>query len=159
MFRYDEGFKEAVLRKLVGPNRLTFAEACGQTGVSEKTLRRWHARHLERLSGGSPGRALDGRPRSFWEGVVKECEGLEGQTLADYCQGKGVYLEEVESWRASLSGASLPASSPLRDNGRWRRRVHELERENRALRDGLSRATRALAESAMRALLGDGDAR
>lgn len=63
-------------------------------------------------------------------------------------------MEGVESQRAWL-----PAPSSSRDDGRWHRLAHELEYENRALRDALSRTRRVLTESAMRALLGDGGAR
>lgn len=153
---YNEEFKEGVLRKLLGPNPPTIASVSRETGVSRPTLRSW----LRALDAGvpKPAASLDGtaRERARREALVRDCEGLSGEALANFCRSSGVYVEQVEEWRAALAGRLAPVSPDAgkeKELREMRRRLREQDQVIAELRRDLARKDRALAEAAALAVL------
>lgn len=144
MPRYTKEKKEHALSLMSPPQNLPVAEASRRTGISEPTLYGW--RHQARSSGRAvPG---DGHNAEDWKpedkfAVVVETMGLSEVERAEYCRGKGVYVEQVERWRQAC----------LQANGEGQERagaatLAEERRRSRALEKELRRKEKALAETA-----------
>lgn len=156
MAAYNEEFKSSVVRKLLPPNELPIAEVSRQVGVSEPTLLSWKRQLGDRALAAASEAPTDGsRGREFWVSAVQESEGLRGQELSAYCRRKGVYLEQIEEWRAELAGdGGGGAVRGETERTRLRQQVREQERELGALRRELARKDKALAEAVTLLVLG-----
>ena len=152
MKRYSPEFKEAVIRKMMPPDRVAsrseFASEVAnvpimrlaeESGVSYVTLAKWRE---EARSGGeaAPG---NGEQPERWSSkdkflIVLETHPLNEAELGEYCRSKGIFPEEIEAWREAClqanrrdlkkrSGARRSGARPLRKSccersGRWRKR-------------------------------------
>ncbi len=92
-----------------------------------------------------------GRPPKQWSGaakfaVVLETASLPQAELAEYCRCKGLYIEQVQAWRAQCEAAFDPAlgGSNAAAAKVERKRIRELEKVEKEL----SRKEKALAETA-----------
>ena len=77
--------------------------------------------------------------------VVIETAALNEQELAEYCRGKGLYVEQITRWReAAIAGAQTQrplSAGERRELQQGRKKIRQLEKE-------LRRKDRALAETA-----------
>ena len=144
MSRHSTQKKEHALSLMSPPNNLAVAEVSRRTGISEPTLYAW--RNQARAGGRAvPG---DGSSAEDWNAqdkfaVVIETMGMAEAELAEYCRRKGLYVEQVERWRAACvqanaTGNERVSAATLAEE---RRRSRDLERE-------LRRKEKALAETA-----------
>ena len=146
MSRYSFEFKESVVKKMMPPNGISVRAVREETGVSAVTLYKWRTEFRNK------GLAVPGdhsRPDS-WSAqdklaVVTATVALNALELSEYCREKGLYPEQVVSWReAALTGygreddmKQQQTSSRKED----RRKIKKLEAE-------LRRKDKALAETA-----------
>lgn len=143
---YSEARREAVLRKLLTPERRSIAEVAREEGISTATLYNWRAaaRRQGRLMPDS-----DLTPEGWTSkdkfAAVLETASLNEEDLAEYCRKRGLYPEQIRAWRQACERAND-----------WERDAGQ--RRNEALRDGrkqiktlerdLNRKEKALAEAA-----------
>lgn len=92
----------------------------------------------------------DGKSSEEWSStdkfrVVLEVAGLSEVELAEYCRRKGLYVEQVQAWRAACEQANATAEEQGRvarvQDKAARQRIKSLERE-------VTRKNAALAEAA-----------
>lgn len=164
MIRYSPERKAAVLKKLLPPHSLSVAELSRQEGISDVTLYTWRKQAMMRgeVMSGS-GKLPENWPAEAKLAVVIETATLSEIDLSQYCREKGLYPEQVKSWRqACLDGQTSATQQTQRERAQAKadkKRIRELERE-------LDRKEKALAEAAARRVLrkklnalwgGDGD--
>ncbi len=146
MARYSTERKAAVLAKMMPPLNMSISQLSEQEGISEATLYNWRVKAKE---GGSvvPG---NGKNPEQWSGqqkfaAVLETANLNSAELAEYCRKKGLFAEQIESWRAAcISGNDTQAEQMRRfkEQGKAdKKQIRQLERE-------LHRKEKALAETA-----------
>lgn len=146
MPRYSPERKEALLKKLLPPHNLSVAELARQEGISDATLYAWRK---QAKAGGAavPG---DQKLTDNWSAeaklaVVIETAALPEIELSEYCRSKGLYPQQVKSWReACLSGQQSAKAQRQADREQAKadqKRIRQLERE-------LQRKDKALAETA-----------
>jgi len=146
MAQYSEEFKEKIVQKMMPPNAMSVAQIHRDTRVSEPTLYSWR----NKVRG--EGKAVPSDPSNpeQWSGqdklaVVIETAALNEQELSEYCRGKGLYVEQIDSWKkAAISGNDSSGQSFRAERREWRQqrvKVRELEKE-------LRRKEKALAEAA-----------
>lgn len=132
---YSESFKQKMVQRLIGSNAVSATELARETGVRQQNLSRWlaEARSLPRMSRSSPP-----KPREWSVAekarIVAEAEDLEGESLTQFLQRKGVTLSAFERWRCALEEHETSSTAMTK-------RVRSLERE-------LARKDKALAEAA-----------
>lgn len=134
------------------PGNRTVPALAEETGISSVTLYAW--RKQARAAGAVvPG---DGKNPSGWSSkekfrVVVESAALNETELAEYCRRKGLYIEQVQAWRAACEQANATVQERNRSERAQakeaRTRIRELERESK-------RDKAALAEAAALLLLG-----
>ena len=110
MAHYSPERKESVL-KLLPPHNMTVAAAAREEGISEQTLYNW------RNQAKQAGRPVPGKTRhnDQWSAesklaVVVETMPLSESELSQYCREKGLYREQVNTWKSEcLSGFQVSA--------------------------------------------------
>jgi transposase len=163
MKQYPEERKQAVLRRMMPPENAPVALLAQETGISDVTLYHWRK---QARSGGLvvPG---DGRNPEAWSpqdkfSVVLETATLNEMELAEYCRKKGLYAEQIATWKQSCIDGNLTAvehAKVAKDKARSARK------EIKELKHDLRNKEKALAETAallvlrkkMHAIWGEGE--
>ena len=119
---------------MMPPGNRTVSELAEETGISTMTLYAW--RKQARAAGAVvPG---DGKSPEGWSSqekfrVVLESASLSESELAEYCRGKGLYVEQVREWRVACEQANATALERSRSEREQskaaRKRIRELERK------------------------------
>lgn len=142
--RYSPERKEAILKKLLPPLRMSVSAVAAAEGISAVTLYAWRkeARMQGQLIPDSD--AVGWHAQDKFAAVV-ETAGMNATELAEYCRSRGLYPEQVQTWRLACEQA--PAWAEERD-----RAIHQATRDSqqkiRALERELQRKEKALAEAA-----------
>jgi len=146
MPRYSQELKNSTLRKMMPPTNRPISELSRETGVPEGTLHAW--RKQARSNGyATPG---DGREAEIWSSqdkfhIVIETAGLSEIELADYCRSKGLFIEQVRSWR----NACMQANGNLaQETGKIQLELKQEKSRSLQLEKELRRKDSALAETA-----------
>ena len=146
MPRYSEERKQTILSKLLPPLSLTIAEVSRDEGIGLQTLYNWRAQARQQ---GHPMPSNHKTPDD-WSSETKLATVIETSTLSEaelseYCRNKGLYVEQIKTWRMdALKGFSSSKQQSLKDKRQQqtdRKQIKQLERE-------LSRKEKALAETA-----------
>ncbi|CAA6805806.1 MAG: Transposase IS3/IS911 family protein [uncultured Thiotrichaceae bacterium] len=111
MTHYSSERKESVLKKLLPPHSMTVAAVAREEGVCEQTLYNW------RNQAKQAGRPVPGKTKHSdqWSAesklaVVIETTPLSESELSQYCREKGLYSDQVKTWKSEcLSGFQVSA--------------------------------------------------
>jgi transposase-like protein len=149
---YSPERKEAVLKKMLPPNNQSIAGLAKEEGISDATLYNWRqqARNEGRLMPDS-----DNTPEGWTSkdkfAAVMETAAMSEAEIAEYCRQRGLYPEQLASWRAACEQANdwhRASEKQLKIVTRAdRKKVRQLEKE-------LARKEKALAEAAALLVLG-----
>jgi len=149
MARYSLEKREWVLRQMMPPLNRSVAELAEETGISSVTLYAW--RQQARTAGVVvPG---DGKNSAAWSSadkfrVVLEVASLNEVELAEYCRRKGLYVEQIQTWREACEQANATSAEQgrvLRAQDKIsRQRIKELERDLRRKESALAEAAALL---------------
>jgi transposase-like protein len=105
MGEYTESFKEAMVKKMSGPEAKSATELAQEVGVPQSTLSRW-LRDCGGLSGeeteGTMGKRAEKWPAEEKLRVVVEYERLEEESRGKYLREKGLYGVDIQRWRAEV---------------------------------------------------------
>lgn len=163
MAKYSEEFKYSIMMKMMPPHNQSVSLIARENGLSEATLHQW--RKQARVKGMAvPGGEQEVERWSTQDKflIVVETSLLSEVELAEYCRSKGLYVEQVHSWRDACmqanGGVALEASRLQKD-------IREKDREIKKLEYELRRKESALAETAallvlrkkVHAIWGDGE--
>jgi transposase-like protein len=146
MSHYSPERKESVLRKLLPPHNRTVTEVSELEGISTATLYNW------RTQAKIEGVPVPGRSKSTddWSAeaklaIVVETMPLSESELSEYCRKKGLYPEQVKTWKADcLAGfesSPVRRAQALKQSKADHKQIRKLEKE-------LRRKEKALAETA-----------
>lgn len=147
MRRYSKEFKESVIRKMTPPENVPIARLAEETGVTAVTLYKW--RNEVRKSGtAAPGNGSNSEKWSPEDKflLVLETHGLNETELGKFCRSRGLYTEEVETWReACIQANGGQIGKTTRD---LQREIRTEKKKRRDLERELRRKEKALAETA-----------
>lgn len=153
MKKYSPEFKAKVLKQLLPPDNLSIKVLSEKESVSRGTLYNWRQQQL------SKGIAMPSNTPSAPESwtaeqklaVVVETYSMNTEELNAYCRSKGLYSDQVSSWRkACIAGYSITSDTKKLETEKLKRsnkKIKSLEKE-------LHRKEKALAESAALLTLG-----
>jgi len=144
--RYSAERKEAILRKMMPPENKLVSELARENGISEQTLYTWR-RNLKSQGVPVPG---NGKNAEEWSskdkfGVVLETAPLNEAELAEYCRSKGLFVEQITTWREACQDAN---KVPAERNREQREQSKNDRKEINQLKKDLQRKEKALAEAA-----------
>lgn len=142
--KYPKELKQKVLSRMMAPGNEAVSVLAREFNVTEATLYAWRRAALQ-AGVCAPG---NGGNAAQWNGVAKFAAVLETAALAEaelgeYCRARGLFPEQVRSWRLACESAfGPPSGGPKADSAKAaQRRIRELEKD-------LERKDRALAETA-----------
>lgn len=153
MSKYSAKFKSKALRQLLPPDNLSIKELSEKEGIPQGTLYTWRVKELSRgvVMSKEKSASAEGWSAEQKLAVVVETYSMNAAELSEYCRSKGLYPDQVKSWKKScLSGYS--ASSKVKraeteQAKKSKKRIRSLEKE-------LHRKEKALAETAALLTLG-----
>ena len=143
--KYSEEFKASIIAKLLPPNNASVPDLVKETGIPKDTLYTWRAKYRNGQSESSSNR--NQQPGKFGNeeklNIVIETASLHEAELGEYCRRKGLYPEQIASWKhAFVQGSSVSISKAEREQMKEQTRtINQLEKE-------LHRKDKALAETA-----------
>jgi hypothetical protein len=152
---YSEGFKRQMVKRMLGPPRVTATELAKKVGVAQPTLSKWlrDAGTLASMSSDEKSEKVAGPKR--WTvkeklRVVAAAEGLEGQALGELLRREGLHEAQLKSWRDAAAGAlnSAEAAPAERLTAKQRRQLKGAQKRVKELERELRRKEKALAEAA-----------
>lgn len=148
---YSNGFKSRMVKRMVGPERISASTLSKEVGVSQPTLSRWirEARTFPSMSGSEDKSRKDAKSSRQWTSqeklqVVVEAMPLSNEKLGEFLRSRGLHVVQLEEWRQlamdaaqqALDSSKKPKRRPASPE---KKRIKELEKEIR-------RKDRALAE-------------
>jgi transposase-like protein len=146
---YSSERKNAVLAKLLPPYNRSVPDVAKEEGISEGTLYNWRS---EVRKSGKP--VPNNEENSYhWSAeakfaVVLETSSMNESELSQYCREKGLYPEQVVSWReASMNGVANEAIDSKAHKTEVKRRdkkIKKLEKELRYKDKALAETTALL---------------
>jgi transposase-like protein len=147
MGRYSEERRTAVLSKILPPYNGVVKQVAREEGICAATLYNWL--NVARTRG-VPVPGSGKKTAEDWSGeaklaVVLETASLNAEELSRYCRRKGLYPEQIATWKKVC--VEVAERQPDRDR-EVAEEVKQLKARNRALEKELRRKEKALAESA-----------
>ena len=144
--RYPKERKESILKKMMPPKNQTIADLAKAEGISEGTLYNWRdeARKQGILlpDGNSSPEGWTARDKFA---AVVESMLLNKIKLGEYCRKKGIYPEQIKSWREACEQAN---DWDKAKNKRLKKQQQEDRQRFKSLERELIRKEKALAETA-----------
>lgn len=143
---YSQERKTAILKQLLPPYNRSVAEVAKLEGVSGVTLYNWR-KQLQVRDSIVPDKQS---PPNGWSAeaklaVVAETLALSEVELNEYCRKKGLFPEQVKSWRVACLNSQRPATKPTKAEAE---EIRQDKKRIRLLEKELKRKDRALAEAA-----------
>lgn len=146
MKTYSDDLKARLIERMLAP-QASVAQLARERGIPKDTLYTW--RRQAQQARGVAATAVVG-PAERWESKEKFAMVLETAALSEaergeYCRKRGLYPEQLQSWRRACeqanTGSGTPPARAAAAGAVEQRRIRELERE-------LRRKEKALAEAA-----------
>ena len=143
---YSQELKEAVLRRILPPNSESIAKVAREEGLAEQTIRNWQ--RAARAAGDvAPGK--DATPDEWSTQdkflVVIETASMNETELAEYARKKGLYVEQIKSWKDACMNAN---GGVAKEAARLNSELKESEKQRKKLEKELAYKEKALAEAA-----------
>ena len=146
MRTYSAEFKAGIIEKMLPPHNADVVQLSHETGIPKDTLYSWRCR--ARQEQGLSSLSQEKKTAERWSSeakfaVVIETAALNEAELGEYCRKRGLYPEQIQTWRQACEQANRGVGRPqLSETAQAdRQRIRELERE-------LRRKEQALAETA-----------
>jgi transposase len=149
--RYTEEEKAPIVKRMMPPYNESVSQLSEELGITEPTLYKW--RKEARLAGNPT--AGSGQGSEQWSSedkflVVMETYAMNESELAEYCRKKGLYKEQIDSWRVvclNANGREIDKSKQLNQE------LKEEKKRAKTLEKDLLKKEKALAEAAALLLL------
>ncbi len=139
MTGYSTEYKEMMVKRMLSEGSVSVRDLVNETGVSRSTLYKWRNQY-----------GLSDSDASKWSGEMKfavllETASLNESDLAAYCRVKGMYVEDLASWKVdAINGYSR---HEIADAG-LKKDLQSMTKEASRLKKDLERKDKALAEAA-----------
>lgn len=145
---YTQGFKEAIIQKILLNSERTVVSFAREASIPESTVATWIRNHKKRN-----GKVLSSkRNKKQWSAenkfeAVLETSAMSVAEKSEYCRKHGIYPEQLKEWKKNcISGCrKSPDREYLKEA---KQKEQEFKRQTRALEKELNRKEKALAETA-----------
>lgn len=132
MNKYSTDVKNAVLKKILGPEGCPVSEVCSEMGLNVRTVYGW----IRAAQNGQMGKKSKGPTITEKFALVMEARGLSGEELGRWMRKKGLREDQLKLWEKEIESQLGKKLEPSR----------ELEQENKELKKEIRRKDKALAE-------------
>ena len=144
MKQYSQEFKESIIARMLPPHNVSVPELVRETGIPRDTLYTWRLKHCK-ANGESTARQIPSGGLSSEEkfAVVMETASFNEVELSEYCRRKGLYPQQIRTWREACLQANASAAAKNE-----REKLRQQAKEIKQLAAELRRKEKALAEAA-----------
>jgi transposase-like protein len=143
---YSPARKAAVLKRMLPPNNMAIRQLSKEEGISEGTLHAWrsHARSKGQLLPDADAGPIGWSSRDKFAAVL-ETATLNEADLSEYCRKRGLFPEQIATWRTACEQANDWGHA---STARLGQATKEEKKRIKGLERDLARKDRALAETA-----------
>jgi len=144
--QYSKELKDSIIRRMLPPSNEAISKISKEEGISEQTLRNW--RDNARANGiAAPGNNTLSDKWSTQDKflIVVETASMSEIELAEYARQKGLYVEQIQSWKDACMNAN---GGVAQEAARLSKELKATEKEKKILEKELARKEKALAETA-----------
>lgn len=144
--QYSKELKDSIIRRMLPPSNEAISKISKEEGISEQTLRNW--RDNARANGiAAPGNNTLSDKWSTQDKflIVVETASMNEIELAEYARQKGLYVEQIQSWKDACMNAN---GGVAQEAARLSKELKATEKEKKILEKELVRKEKALAETA-----------
>lgn len=144
--KYSKERREATLKKMLPPHNKPISVIAEEEGISESTLYDWRqqAQRAGRLLPTGNTTPEGWRSQDKFNAVL-ETAALNETELAEYCRRRGLYPEQIKSWREVCEEANAREEVCAKV---LTQSLKQEQQRNKALEQELRRKDKALAETA-----------
>ena len=146
MAHYSEEFKLSIVKQMMPPQNKSVSALSKENGIAEQTLFKWkreaRAKGIVITDGEKQSEKWSTHDKFM---IVVETASMNAAELAEYCRQKGLYIEQVESWRDACMQAN---GGVAEEASRLSKESKEKDKEIKKLQKELKRKEAALAETA-----------
>ena len=142
--KYSKEFKENIISRMLQPTNAPIPDLARETGISKDTLYCWRIKHRNTNGNTKENqRAADTLSSEDKFSIVIVTAGMNEVELSEYCRQKGLYPEQIASWRASCRQANASQGNKINQ-----KEVRHQAKEIKELKRELQYKDKALAETA-----------
>jgi transposase-like protein len=144
MKTYSAEFKSGIIAKMLPPNNVSVVEISKETGIPKDTLYAWRLKARGyRARPAANGTGSQGLSSEDKFNIVIETASMNEEELGAYCRRKGLFAEQISTWRQQCTKANdaLPSKAD-------REKLRQQENQIKQLKAELRRKEKALAEAA-----------
>ncbi|MBR4741546.1 MAG: hypothetical protein IK079_01430 [Desulfovibrio sp.] len=143
--KYGESLRESTLRRILPPKSESLSQVSRDTGISIQTLFNWRKKALSEGKECSFEEEKDTSSYSSEEKflIVVQAESLNESDLAEFARSKGVFVEQIKTWRETCKNANDVRAVERRQ---FNQALKEKERLIMSLQADIDRKDKALAE-------------
>lgn len=141
---YSEQFRQSVIARMLPPQSVSVSVLAKETGVPKDTLYYWRLKARGR-NDDLPNSAAEKKAYSNEDkfAILLETAPLNELELGEYCRRKGLYPEQISTWKKNfIHGSDSSSHRSERD------RLQHQARTIKTLQRELNRKDKALAEAA-----------
>ena len=143
MATYSKEFKDKLIKLMLPPENKPVKELADEYRVHPQTLYKWRK---EANSKGtvSPGNAGSKQKYSkeMQLQIIIETSSLNNHELSEYCRRRGIYAEEIDSWKKAFINGETDEESQIKQE------LKDSQTELKLTKKELDRKEKALAEAA-----------
>ena len=144
--RYSQEFKNSIIKRLNQPSNETVVSISEETGIPKGTIYKW-VQDNNKKQQNNP---VNLKPKTNWTSedkfhIVLETATLSEIELAQYCRQKGIYLDEIKTWKKQCLNANTGYTE---DPNKFKDSLKKEQKRNKELQKELRRKEKALAETA-----------
>jgi transposase len=144
--RYTEEFKASLLKRLEQPTTDTVKSLSEELEIPRPTIYEWIKKNKTK----NDDNKTKYKSPNKWTSedkfqIVLETSTLNETELAQYCRRKGIFADEVKTWRKQCLNAN---EKVLEDPNKLKDSLKEEQKRNKDLQRELTRKEKALAETA-----------
>ena len=143
MATYSKDFKEKLIKLMLPPENRSVRELADEYNIHQQTLYRWRktAKSKGTVSLGKTG-SRQKYSKATQLQIIIETSTLNNHKLSEYCRRKGIYAEEIESWKKAFIQGETDEESRIKEE------LKESQAELKLTKKELDRKEKALAEAA-----------
>jgi transposase-like protein len=139
MPKYSQELKEKIIKDMLPPNNIAVKDLSEKHGICDQTLYKW--KRVAKANGSVVQNSKNSKEKYSNEAklnIIIETASLNEEELSEYCRKKGLYVDEIKSWKTMFitgkTESETKANEELKSKDAELKRVQkELDRKEKAL--------------------------
>lgn len=143
MATYSKEFKDKLIKLMLPPENKPVKELADEYNVHQQTLYKWRKMAKSKGTVYPDNRGSKQKySKEMQLQIIIETSPLNNHELSEYCRRKGIYAEEIESWKKAFISGETDKESKIKQE------LRDSQTELKLTKKELDRKEKALAEAA-----------